>query len=105
MSQQHFRPGVAHDRAHLLAGNCFVTMNWALGAGRFVLSVGTLFQATRSVVHQLFTIAAQVIGIATHGTNSVDVCARMVISAIDARHTQQRFPFPEQSAFHKFSIR
>jgi len=81
MTQQHAWAGVSHNLFGLGSLCRLVAVNGAVGAGRFVLSVGAFPQPHFGIVQKLLALVAQEIpGFV------------MVSSAIDANHRGHRQP-------------
>jgi hypothetical protein len=96
MTQRHARPGKTHCSLHLLSLQWFVTMNGALGAGRFGSAVGTFLQS-------LFGISKKVITAFT----KFAVKRNMMVRTVYFHHATQSRILTFQSAFkggHIFSL-
>jgi hypothetical protein len=82
MAKQHPWTCVAHDLPSLGSSGWFVAMNRAVGASRFVVAIGALFQTYIGVVEKALAYRTQ---------NARDWI--VVIGAIDADHFLHRQQF------------
>lgn len=88
MEPGHPRAGEAHHDSRPFSLCGFVTMNRAIGTSRLVRAIGTLFQPSFCVLHELCTIRTK-----------AALCLTIVVMiAINMRHANQRFVFALQSA-------
>lgn len=59
MAKQHPRAGISHDRPGLSLASRLVAVNRAVGAGRLVFPVRTLFEPQLGIVEELLARVAQ----------------------------------------------
>ena len=84
MLPEHARSGVTHHDPDLLASRALITMDRALGAGRFFRAEPAAFQSRPGVIQKLPAFRAQ------PGRR------RVMIPAVDFDHRLQRLPFAVQ---------
>jgi len=84
MFPQHARSGVTHHHLDLLASCALITMDRALGAGRFFRTKPAAFQSHPGVIQKLPAFRAQ------------PGCRPMTIPAVDFDHRLHCLPFTVQ---------
>jgi hypothetical protein len=88
MPDQHARTRIAHDLPHLLTQRWTVTVNLAVGAGRFVFAVWATRESFLRIGMQDFAFGAKRL-------------TSVVVAAVDAQHRPDRLKFARKARFQQ----